>query len=57
MDALSVFQVFPEGEHIEELFTRVTVLAFENIVTRELESVQASEPKVQVAASSTLIRE
>eukprot|EP00731_Ephydatia_muelleri_P022557 Em0015g140a len=44
------------GEHIEELFTRVTVLAFENIVTRELESVQASEPKVQVAASSTLIR-
>lgn len=44
------------GHHIDDLFSRVTIVAFENIVSRELESLQAAEPKVQVAASSTLIR-
>ena len=46
-----------KGEHIEELFSRITIVAFEGIVARELEAMQTSEPKVHVAASSTLISE
>ena len=53
----SYYTTLCQGEHIEELFSRVTIVAFEGIVTKELEAMQVSEPKVQVAASSSLISE
>ena len=44
------------GENIEELFTRVAVVAFENVLMKEVEAEAAPPPSNgQLAKNSTLI--
>ena len=45
------------GENIEELFTRIAVVAFENVLMKEVEASSPKHSNGQLSNNSTLIRE
>lgn len=46
----------PAGDNIEDLFTRVAVVAFENVLMKEMEAASSPQPSNgQLSNNSTLI--
>ena len=53
---LKLILFLSEGENIEEVFTRIAVVAFENTVMKELEAIsQPSPSNGQLSSTSPLI--